>query len=130
MKVRYLASARQEVDEALANDAAIDTMLAQDLVRREQAAREAIGRSPWAFAAVSPRVRRHVLRRFHYSLIYALRGDGDRGFRSSPLPARLLARSVRGPPMTGPASLIIDSPYESPARHSNCETAESVFSTA
>lgn len=76
MSVRFLEIAQRELDEAVAHYNAESSGLGGAFVLETVAAIERIRRFPLAWHPLGAEVRRCLLRRFPYGLIYCLEGDG------------------------------------------------------
>jgi len=68
--VEFRAEARAEIDEAFAWVEARSPGLGSDFLRAVEAAVESISRRPDAWPLIRENLRRRLLRRFPYSLIY------------------------------------------------------------
>ena len=75
MNIRFLNSARQELDEAVAFYAEERPGLGYDFLRKITHALNTIAAFPHAWHPLSKRTRRCRLRRFPYGLIYQVRED-------------------------------------------------------
>jgi toxin ParE1/3/4 len=76
MLVEFRAEARAEIDDAFAWYERQSTGLGFDFLRAVEAAAQSISRRPDAWPLAHENLRRRILRRFPYSLIY--RADADK----------------------------------------------------
>ncbi|MBV5299957.1 MAG: type II toxin-antitoxin system RelE/ParE family toxin [Rhodoferax sp.] len=75
MQVKFATLAEVELDEAtLYYENKVPGLGAQFRDQVEHSARQ-IGRMPLLYAEIRPAVRRYVLRRFPYSLVYSVEAD-------------------------------------------------------
>lgn len=75
MNIRFLDSARQELDEAVSYYELERPGLGYDFLREDTHALNSIGAFPEAWHPLSKRSRRCRMRRFPYGLIYHIRKD-------------------------------------------------------
>jgi plasmid stabilization system protein ParE len=73
MKIRELAGAERDIEEALTYYADLSSLYVEDLLHEIAVAKKAIAQFPQAWHSLQGGLRRYVLHRYPYSIVYQVR---------------------------------------------------------